>query len=150
MKSLNFVRSTKIVSTLGPATLDYNMIKSLMLSGVNVFRLNFSHGNHDNHQKTIEKIRSLEKELKFQIAILADLQGPKFRIGKVEKDVLLKVGEKFQFDKNKIVGDSYRVNLSHSQIYSSVKKDSIILLDDDRKDMSGLLNLSTGVGTVTI
>ena len=75
MKSLNFVRSTKIVSTLGPATLDYNMIKSLMLSGVNVFRLNFSHGNHDNHQKTIEKIRSLEKELKFQIAILARISG---------------------------------------------------------------------------
>ena len=86
MKSFKFLRSTKIVSTLGPESQNYKMIKLLILSGVNVFRLNFSHGSQSDHQNSIQIIRKVEKDLKSQIAILADLQGPKFRIGKNERE----------------------------------------------------------------
>ena len=73
-------RSTKIVATIGTATDDPNIIKKLIKTGVNVFRLNFSHGNHGDHLKRITFIRSAEKEMNANVAILADLQGPKFRI----------------------------------------------------------------------
>ena len=94
MKSFKSFRSTKIVSTLGPASEGIRVIKSLMTSGVNVFRLNFSHGKHQDHLKSIKTIRELEKKLNLQIAILADLQGPKFRIGEMKDETLIKP-EKF-------------------------------------------------------
>ena len=83
MRDKNYLRSTKIVATVGTATDDIQKIKSLIKAGVNVFRLNFSHGNHGDHLKRITYIRSAENELGCNVAILADLQGPKFRIGKV-------------------------------------------------------------------
>ena len=132
MKSFKFLRATKIVSTLGPSSCDYKNIKSLLISGVNVFRLNFSHGTQEDHLKSIRIIRKLENELNFQIAILADLQGPKFRIGKVEENIILKKDETFKFDKKKIIGDRNRVYLSHREIYKCVIKKSIILLDDGK------------------
>ena len=92
MKSVKFLRSTKIVSTLGPKSFNKKIIKSLMVSGVNVFRLNFSHGTHFDHKNSIQIIRKVEKELNLQIAILADLQGPKFRIGKIQDNIKLKEG----------------------------------------------------------
>ena len=132
MKSFKSFRSTKIVSTLGPASEGSKVIKSLMTSGVNVFRLNFSHGKHQDHLKSINTIRELEKKLNFQIAILADLQGPKFRIGEMEDGILVKPGASFKFDKSKQPGNKNRVYLSHEEIYSGVKVDSIIMLDDGK------------------
>ena len=87
MRDKNYLRSTKIVATVGTATDDIQKIKSLIKAGVNVFRLNFSHGNHGDHLKRITYIRSAENDLNCNVAILADLQGPKFRIGKVKEDV---------------------------------------------------------------
>jgi pyruvate kinase len=87
MNSLEFLRSTKIVATVGTATDDVLKLKSLITAGVNVFRLNFSHGNHGDHLKRITNIRSVEKEIGYNVAILADLQGPKFRIGEVKSDI---------------------------------------------------------------
>ena len=132
MKSFKSFRSTKIVSTLGPASEGSKVIKSLMTSGVNVFRLNFSHGKHQDHLKSINTIRELEKKLNLQIAILADLQGPKFRIGEMEDGILVKPGASFKFDKSKQPGNKNRVYLSHEEIYSGVKVDSIIMLDDGK------------------
>ena len=132
MKSFKSFRSTKIVSTLGPASEGSKVIKSLMISGVNVFRLNFSHGKHQDHLKSINTIRELEKKLNLQIAILADLQGPKFRIGEMEDGILVKPGASFKFDKSKQPGNKNRVYLSHEEIYSGVKVDSIIMLDDGK------------------
>merc|ERR1711990_27789 len=103
-----------------------------MLTGVNVFRLNFSHGNHDNHLNCIKIIRKVEKELNYQIAILADLQGPKFRIGKIQENIKLKEGAQFRFDRNKILGNQNRAYLSHEEIFNCVVKDSIILIDDGK------------------
>ena len=86
MISSKLPRSTKIVATIGTTTDDANIIKQLIKTGVNVFRLNFSHGNHGDHLKRITNIRSAEKELDCNVAILADLQGPKFRIGAVKNE----------------------------------------------------------------
>ena len=86
MISYKLLRSTKIVATIGTTTDDANIIKKLIKKGVNVFRLNFSHGNHGDHLKRITHIRSAEKEMNANVAILADLQGPKFRIGAVKNE----------------------------------------------------------------
>ena len=132
MKNSNFLRSTKIVATLGPSSNSEQKIKQLILSGVNVFRLNFSHGSHHDHLTTIEIIRYLENTLKVQIGILADLQGPKFRIGNVNEDVTLKANEIFIFDKNKEIGSNKRAYLGHKEIYDSIKIGSLILVDDGK------------------
>ncbi len=132
MKSTQFLRSTKLVATLGPSSNTENKISKLISSGTNVFRLNFSHGLHEDHLKTIKIIRKLEKKTKFQIGILADLQGPKFRIGEVEKNVKLKVNDIFILDKDKQEGTKKRVYLGHSEIFSSIKINSIMLIDDGK------------------
>ncbi len=132
MKSFKSFRSTKIVATLGPKSQDSKVLKSLIVSGVNVFRLNFSHGYHENHLKSIQTIREFEKKLNVQVAILADLQGPKFRIGSMKDGVLIKKGARFKFDTKNIIGDKDRAYLSHKEIYTGVKKDSVIMLDDGK------------------
>ena len=132
MRDKNYLRSTKIVATVGTATDDIPKIKSLIKAGVNVFRLNFSHGNHGDHLKRITYIRSAENDLNCNVAILADLQGPKFRIGKVKEDVRVIKGSSYIFDKNTEIGDFSRVNLSHDEIYESLSIGSNILMDDGK------------------
>ena len=132
MRDKNYLRSTKIVATVGTATDDVQKIKSLIKAGVNVFRLNFSHGNHGDHLKRITYIRSAENELGRNVAILADLQGPKFRIGKVKEDIRVIKGSTYNFDKKTEIGDFSRVNLSHDEIYESLSIGSNILMDDGK------------------
>ena len=132
MRDKNYLRSTKIVATVGTATDDVQKIKSLIKAGVNVFRLNFSHGNHGDHLKRITYIRSAENELGCNVAILADLQGPKFRIGKVKEDIKVIKGSTYNFDKKTEIGDFSRVNLSHDEIYESLSIGSNILMDDGK------------------
>ncbi len=132
MRDKNYLRSTKIVATVGTATDNIEKIKSLIKAGVNVFRLNFSHGNHGDHLKRITYIRSAENELGCNVAILADLQGPKFRIGKVKEDIKVIKGSTYNFDKKTEIGDFSRVNLSHNEIYESLSIGSNILMDDGK------------------
>ena len=132
MKNTQFLRSTKIVATLGPSSNTENKIKKLIFAGVNVFRLNFSHGSHEDHLSTINIIRRIETKLKLQLGILADLQGPKFRIGKVEDNVKLKVNDLFILDKEKEIGSRKRAYLGHNEIYKSITTNSIILIDDGK------------------
>ena len=132
MKNTQFLRSTKIVATLGPSSNTENKIKKLIFAGVNVFRLNFSHGSHDDHLSTINIIRRIETKFKLQLGILADLQGPKFRIGKVENNVKLKVNDLFILDKEKEIGSRKRAYLGHNDIYKSIKINAIILIDDGK------------------
>ena len=132
MKNTQFLRSTKIVATLGPSSNTENKIKKLIFAGVNVFRLNFSHGSHEDHLSTINIIRRIETKLKLQLGILADLQGPKFRIGKVEDNVKLKVNDLFILDQDKKIGSRKRAYLGHNEIYKSIKINSIILIDDGK------------------
>ena len=132
MNSLEFLRSTKIVSTVGTATDGTSKLKSLIKAGVNVFRLNFSHGNHGDHLKRITNIRSVSNEIGCNVAILADLQGPKFRIGEVKSDIKVIKGNNYIFDKSAEIGDFSRVNLSHDEIYESLSIGSNILMDDGK------------------
>ena len=132
MKSTSKLKATKIVATLGTATDDKKMMGSLINSGVNVFRLNFSHGSHGDHLKRITNIRALEKEMSCNIAILADLQGPKYRIGEVAENIKVIKGNSYTFDKNQQSGDLKRANLPHEEIYTSLKSGSKILMDDGK------------------
>ena len=92
-------RKVKIVATLGPASSTYEMIRQLHEAGADVFRLNFSHGQHEDHRKRVEQLRALEKEYKHPIAILMDLQGPKLRLGTFAKGPMeLKKGQYFIAD----------------------------------------------------
>ena len=132
-KILHRGRQTKIVATLGPASNTPEMIRALFKAGVDVFRLNFSHGKHEDHAKVAKYIRALEKECGRPIAILADLQGPKLRIGTFEKGAInIKKGDKIRFDLNPAPGDNKRVNLPHPEILKVLEKGSLIFLDDGK------------------
>ena len=88
-------RNTKIVATLGPASSDPETLRKLVETGVNVFRLNFSHGNHEDHAARVRLIRTIEAELGQPIAILADMQGPKIRIGEMAEGIVTGQGDAF-------------------------------------------------------
>lgn len=122
---------TKIVSTLGPASNTPETIKALAEAGVNVFRLNFSHGSHDDHRKNVEYIRAAEKEIGRPLAILCDMQGPKLRIG-VFKDgaVELHIGDRFRLDMSPEPGDEHRVCLPHPEIFQAMTRGMDLLLND--------------------
>lgn len=129
-------RQTKIVATLGPQTQSKAKIKSLLSAGVNVFRLNFSHGDHETHKNVVKIIRDIEKERQRPIAIMADLQGPKLRIGVFEKGFVgLKKGQEFRFDLHKAPGNETRVTLPHPEVLRALKKGQDILLDDGKVRM---------------
>lgn len=126
-------RQTKIVATLGPASNTPAKIKELLEAGVNMFRLNFSHGDHATHQKAVDAIRALEAKNGRPVGILADLQGPKLRIGVFKAGkILLKKGQNFRFDLDAGPGDETRVGLPHPEILSVLKKDSLVFLDDGK------------------
>ena len=126
-------RNTKIIATLGPSSSSPSKIHSLFKAGADIFRLNFSHGNHLDHRKRVFHIRQYEKRINRPIAILGDLQGPKIRIGKFNKPFfIIRTGQKFTFDLNPIHGDSKRVLLPHPEIFKSVRPNSEILVDDGK------------------
>ncbi len=126
-------RATKIVATLGPASSSSEIIEQLFLKGVDVFRLNFSHGTHETHLKNYKIIRSLETKYGRPIGILQDLQGPKLRVGAFkEGQIELKAGESFRLDLDPTPGDSKRVNLPHPEIFLALKKETELLLDDGK------------------
>ena len=107
-------RKAKIVATLGPACETEKDIEKLFLTGVDVFRLNFSHGEHKDHVNKVKIVRKIEKKYNRYICILGDLQGPKFRVGKFTNiKEQLKTNQEFTFDQNKIDGSSKRVYLPH-------------------------------------
>ncbi|WP_419904434.1 pyruvate kinase [Kiloniella sp.] len=125
-------RATKIIATLGPSSQDRRNIYALLEAGVDVFRLNFSHGSHDAHRKTIYLIREIEAAIGRPITLLADLQGPKLRIGQVDKGTMIKQGELFDLVLDEIIGNGKQATLPHAEIYRTVKPGSRLLLDDGR------------------
>lgn len=131
------VKRTKIIATLGPASSSLDIILKMCQLGANVFRLNFSHGTHNIHKQNIDFIRQAEKKVGHPIGILADLQGPKFRIGLFEKDkIMLKTGQKFTLDLNiDAPGNDTRVAFPHKEVYPHVKKGSKLLLDDGKIEL---------------
>ncbi len=129
-------RKAKIVATLGPASSTREMILSLFEAGVDVFRFNFSHGTQDDHRARHEAVREVERLVGRPIAILADLQGPKLRIGKFAAGkVQLKTGAEFVFDRDTADGDEHRVNLPHPELFGVMNAGHSISLDDGKLKM---------------
>jgi len=126
-------RKAKIIATLGPSSSTPDVIDKLFTSGSDVFRLNFSHGSIENHRKNYDTIRLLEKKYGHTTCILADLQGPKLRVGNFTNNKAdLKKGQKFILDLKTEAGNEKRVNFPHQDIYEILVPNSEILIDDGR------------------
>src|SRR3982750_576393 len=127
---------TKIVATVGPACDTYEKLLDLVKAGVNVFRLNFSHGAHEDKLKIIEHIRNINKTEPYNIAILGDLQGPKLRVGEIENNALPVVaGDILTFTNEKLVGNMDRIYVSYPNLHEDVKVGNTIMIDDGKLEV---------------
>jgi pyruvate kinase len=126
-------RSAKIVATLGPASSSLERLRALFDAGVDVFRCNFSHGTHDDHRQLFNAIRRVESETGRPIGILADLQGPKLRLGNfAEGRIQLPTGAEFRLDLDDRLGDKSRATLPHPEIFRALKPGNELLIDDGK------------------
>ncbi|MBC7588944.1 MAG: pyruvate kinase, partial [Chitinophagaceae bacterium] len=128
---------TKIVATVGPACDTYEKLLELVKAGVNVFRLNFSHGNHEDKAKIIEHIRNINKTQPYNISILGDLQGPKLRVGEIENGSMeIAPGDILTFtSKEKVIGNKEKIYLSYPNLHSDVKVGDKIMIDDGKLEV---------------
>lgn len=126
----------KIVATIGPASQSKDIIRELVYAGVNVFRLNFSHGEHATHEKVIETIREVNDELRVNSSILQDLQGPKIRIGEVENgEVMIQPGQEIVITTQTMVGNSQKVSTTYESLAKDVSPGDMILIDDGNLEL---------------
>ena len=126
-------RNAKIIATVGPACSTEATLAKLFEAGADVFRLNFSHGNHEDHKTRFDILRSLEVRYGRPIAILLDLQGPKLRVGEFKGGkIQLSTGQKFRLDLNAKLGDATRAPLPHPEVFRSLAPGTDLLLDDGR------------------
>ncbi|MDB5444391.1 MAG: pyk, partial [Phenylobacterium sp.] len=126
-------RRARIVATLGPASRDPARVRELAQAGVDVFRVNFSHGSQADHARTIQAVRSAERAVDRPLAVLADLQGPKLRLGEFADGVArLKSGQDFRLDLNRTPGDAARVGVPHPEVFAALRTGAFILLDDGK------------------
>eukprot|EP00466_Bigelowiella_natans_P021024 jgi/Bigna1/132449/aug1.17_g7157 len=124
---------TKILATVGPASESFEMLEKLWLAGVDVFRINLSHGSHEKHREVVKNIRDLEEKYACVIGILLDLQGPKLRVGRFKDGpIMLEKGAKFRMDMNEELGDINRVQLPHPEIFAALEPGTSLLLDDGK------------------
>jgi pyruvate kinase len=131
--------ATKIVATLGPATSDPKTIEAIFKAGADVFRLNFSHGAHESHRKSYDLLRALEKKTGRPIAVLADLQGPKLRVGTFKNGkAMLVAGSIFRFDMDPAPGDETRAPLRHPEIFAALRPGQHLLIDDGKLRVEAL------------
>ena len=125
--------NTKIIATVGPSCSKYEQLLELAKTGVDVFRLNFSHGTHEEHKDVIESITRLNEEHHFHVGIIADLQGPKIRIGDIEtKEVFLENGKEIVFTNQKTPGNAERIYMTYENFPKEVKAGERVLLDDGK------------------
>ncbi|MGB1198427.1 MAG: pyruvate kinase [Thalassotalea sp.] len=143
-------RRTKIVATLGPATEDRNTLKQVLAAGVNVVRLNFSHGSAEDHIARATMVRELAQELGIYVGILGDLQGPKIRVSTFKNGpIKLTIGDKFELDANLAKGEGCqeRVGIDYKELPNDVNAGDILLLDDGRVQLKVLSTEGTSVFT---
>ncbi|MDV7186732.1 pyruvate kinase [Lutibacter sp. TH_r2] len=143
-------KRTKIVATLGPATNNKEIIESMMECGVNVFRINFSHAEYHEVEKRVNFIREINEERGYHVGILADLQGPKLRVGKMKDGVKLNVGDTFTFTTEKCEGTQEKAFMTYQNFPKDVKVGEHILVDDGKllfevTDTDGEKNVTTKV-----
>ena len=125
------MRKTKIVCTIGPASSDENILREMCLAGMNVARINFSHGTHAEHQVIIDRIKKIRAELNIPVAILLDTKGPEYRIGTFENGKIeLKDNDKFTFTTQEVVGNQERVSVSYPHLAKEIEIGDVILVND--------------------
>ncbi len=133
MNPITLSKKTKIVATIGPASMPKEILREMILSGLNVCRLNFSHGGYEDHATVIRNVRELNIELGLNVALLADLQGPKIRTHEMENNgVNLIPGNEISIVIEKVVGNENRFSINYSQLPKEVKSGERILLDDGK------------------
>lgn len=136
---MSFDNRTKIIATLGPASNNNEMIRELIETGVNVFRLNFSHGTHEQHAEVIAIIHALNEELQTNVGILADLQGPKIRLGMVNNDqVVLESGQKVYLTTNEMEGTAEKLYIAYPDFAADVSSGEKILMDDGKIELQAI------------
>jgi pyruvate kinase len=126
---------TKIVATVGPSSSSKEMLRALIKEGVDVFRLNFSHGTHEDHEKVIHNVRELNQELGTKICLLQDLQGPKIRVNEMEPDVVITRGQDLVITTKEALGNSQVVSTSYKNLPKDVKVGDMILIDDGKIEL---------------
>ncbi|EAK1813734.1 pyruvate kinase [Campylobacter jejuni] len=129
------LKKTKIVATVGPASEKEEILRQMIINGVNVFRLNFSHGTHEYHKKNLDTIRKVAKELHIRIGILQDISGPKIRTGELKEPFELKKGDRLDFYRETILGEKiaqnhYKISINQKSILDMLKIDEYIYLYD--------------------
>ncbi|EAH7110959.1 pyruvate kinase [Campylobacter jejuni] len=129
------LKKTKIVATVGPASEKEEILRQMIINGVNVFRLNFSHGTHEYHKKNLDSIRKVAKELHIRIGILQDISGPKIRTGELKEPFELKKGNRLDFYRETILGEKiaqnhYKISINQKSILDMLKIDEYIYLYD--------------------
>ncbi|EAJ7655563.1 TPA: pyruvate kinase [Campylobacter jejuni] len=129
------LKKTKIVATVGPASEKEEILRQMIINGVNVFRLNFSHGTHEYHKKNLDTIRKVAKELHIRIGILQDISGPKIRTGELKEPFELKKGDRLDFYRETILGEKiaqnhYKIGINQKSILDMLKIDEYIYLYD--------------------
>ncbi len=125
-------KKTKIVATLGPATESFAVKKEMVREGVNVFRFNFSHADYDVAREQVEHIRRIRKELGVSLGMLADLQGPKLRVGEMQENTVLEKGQTFILTTKERTGDASGAYINYQPLPGEVKPGEMILLDDGK------------------
>ena len=125
------MRKTKIICTIGPACEDEKILKEMCLKGMNVARLNFSHGTHEEHKKKIELIKKVREELKLPIAIMLDTKGPEYRIGTFENgSIELEDGDEFTLTVDDIVGNEKRVSVNYKRLMKNLTPGDTVLINN--------------------
>ncbi|MBI5669781.1 MAG: pyruvate kinase [Chloroflexi bacterium] len=141
-------KRTKIVATIGPASRDEEILRQLIRNGMNVARINFSHGTHELHGETIDRIRKIAVEEKAVVAVMCDLQGPKIRIGKVANEpLLLEKGDTITFTLDPVPGENGLISLPHPEFVRDIKAGMQLLLDDGNIEL--VVEQVTNRGLVT-
>ena len=127
-----FLRKTKIVATVGPSSSSKSVLKTMVQAGVDVFRLNFSHGDTVFYDKIIENIKNINKELHKHTAILADLQGQKIRIGKIKEGTFLEKNKTITITEKRIIGNSKKIQIKYKDLHKTLNKGKKISIDDGK------------------
>ncbi|MDQ6766205.1 MAG: pyruvate kinase [Candidatus Eremiobacteraeota bacterium] len=149
---MSVFRRTKIIATIGPSSNSPEVISKLIDAGVNVFRINMSHASHDEFRARVRIVREHEKRCGRSVGVLADLQGPKLRIGQLEghKPIVLKAGAPFEITTEPVIGNASRVSTTYALLPQDVKPDDRILLDDGRIELRVTQTTQTAVSTVVV
>ncbi len=126
------MRKTRIVGTIGPASSSEVVMERLILAGLNVARLNFSHGDHSSHRQSYERLRGLSDKLNKPVGILADLCGPKIRLGQMQTDTMVELGQVYTFVTESVVGDSHQASITYANLPDEIAVGQRILVDDGK------------------